>query len=367
MMIERVVCFLFKWVHFMDESNEISLKIIVLFLFEYINIMVGLLVSSESWGGGSSKAESLGLSLKFVSPDFYIKTGSKVIMLNFLGVFLPPLLTFARLLIARGYNEYRSRLTAHQNKNLKVNSYEEFDIEGNYVSFLTTLATAITFSSAMPILMIFATISVLFSFWTQKYILVSHSKQPIFQSATIIRVLVMTLPLMLVCHLVFSVSVFGDWSIFMDEKGKSIWQSFLVENELPLFDEDMLYRLQKNVLLVSLCGVFFLLLIFGEIIYNLFFHQVIIERIHNKRPEGDFEYYSKCLGYLRSQSAVDYDFRKLPQYSNLFPGEVSDRKLSMETSREELTASDQDEGEAKLQGRGPWTSNSKKGIRMDLG
>jgi hypothetical protein len=329
MVIEYAVSYMFKWVYFMDQSTEVSVKIIVLFLFEFANILVGMLVVSESGASSdsNSKAASIGLSLKFVSPEFYVKTGSKVIMLNFIGIFLPPLLSMLKYYFWRKINDFRAKRAVYHKDYLNYKQQVEFDIEENYITTLTTLATALTFSSAMPVLLILALLSIFVSFWVQRYIFVKFARQPMLYSQTIIRHILMVMPLMIICHLVFSVSVFGDWSIFMDDQGKSIWKDFLLNSVSPNFSDELSYRLKKNSGLITICGSIFLILVVGELVFNFMFYHKTVSTLQMKSDKGEGESYYKSLEKLRFKSAMDYDFRKLPEYLALFDHELHQKRL----------------------------------------
>ena len=317
MIIEAFVNYMFDWINFVDGSMEASIKIVVLFLLEFTNNLVGLLVSTDVDPKEVADPElaAMAVTLKLVNPDFYVKTGSKVIMLNFLGIFVPHIVAVIKMLATRAYNSYRAKRAKSQEEYMEWMELPEFEIDGYYVGILATMATALTFSSIMPILLPFAFASLIVTYWVHKQIFARFSARPAFYTDVLIRYTIALMPLVLIVHLVFSISVFGDWNIFTDEKGKEFWQNYLEKDESPTFTQDLRYRGLKNMALIMICAFLFLSLLAWEFIFRYVYYRRLVE---NRREELKLDQnFSDCKERLTYNSALGYDFRMLEDYKDL--------------------------------------------------
>jgi len=255
-----------------------------------------------------------------VSPDFYVNTGSKVILLAFIGIFLPHIQYFMTLGLTCLYNWLRNKINKTSDPILEK---EDFALDGCFVGILTTIATALTFSSIIPILIPLAWLTLFFFVIIHRWILVRWSPHPKIMNSKLINVFVSLLPFMIIGHAAFSIMVFGDWTIFMDENGKKIWEAFLESGSKPSFKDDMMYRGKKNIALIVICGYVFILLVVLEIIYYCKYYGKFIDEERNRQMYAKGQSLNAFTRQLEFNSGASYDYREQEELKPLLKlGEI---------------------------------------------
>jgi hypothetical protein len=328
--IEILVNWIFNWTGFVCKSTQISLKIIVLFLFEYINIISVLFITSASGSAVSSTTSGQAISKKLdlIGVSFFIKTGNKIIMLNFVGAILPHLLNLAYQWGSRLAKDRLAKKAKLQKDYIELKKPSKFEFEPNYVYFLTTIATALTFSGGIPILVLFAAMALLLAYWVNKFIFLKFGRRPRFFSQELVFYVIAIMPFLLLFHIFFSVSVFGDPSLFLSGKNSEYWTNLLLQEPNSPLLNNINIRIVKCLALVII-GSILILFVLVEFLGTFAFRDYLLTTFKLKlRPEAKSLYLTEYPGLLYN-SALNFDFRMLPKYCCLVTDTTQSALLSM--------------------------------------
>lgn len=325
--IEFCVDHVFDWTGFSCESTQMTLKVLVLFLLEYVN-MVSILFTTatiEVATEGNSEAKTIKKKLELISPDFYFGTGSKMIMLSFFGMFLPHLILLARSWLMRLIRDKRAQKAKLQKDYIHNKKPATFELDGHYVYFLTSIASALTFSSAMPILILFCLASFVIAFWVNKFVFVKYCKRPLFYDEKLVIYIILVLPWILLFRVFFSVSVYGDPSIFLSKNRTDYVIQVLTTETIASASDDINARIVKSIALVIIVAILIVVTLFETIGMFTFG----IQYLNRWKAQHDTtQTYLKEYPTLLYNSTLNYDFRMQPKFYCL----LSDTSSSALTS-----------------------------------
>jgi hypothetical protein len=316
MVIEFIVDQVFDWTGFISKSTETWLKVLVLFTLEYANTVAVLFTTAtqEITDIDNPEVKKIQSKLELISPDFYFSTGNKMIMLSFFGSILPHIILLIQCWIKRLIYDHLARIQTLQKRYIRYKQPFEFELDGHYVYLMTSIAAALTFSAAIPVLPLFCFGSFVIAFWINKYIFVKFCRRPIFHDKKLILYVMMVMPFILLFKVFFSISVFGDRSIFFDNSGSEYWIEVLTtENSVSTLD-DINGRIVKSLVLVIIVAVLIFLALL-EAIGMVVFGSGVAERLSFRKEKA--QYYLKEYPTLLYNSTLNYDFRQQPKYQRL--------------------------------------------------
>lgn len=316
LIIEFVVDMVFDWTGFINKSTEMWLKVLVLFGLEYANTVAVLFTTAtqEISDVNNPANKIIQQKLELISPDFYFSSGNKMIMLSFFGAILPHIILVLKCWIVRLIYDRLAEKQTLQKRYIRYKRPFEFELDGHYVYLMTSVATALTFSAAIPILPLFCFLSFIIAFWVNKYVFIRYCKRPLFYDKKLIIYMMMVMPFTLVFKVFFSISVYGDPSIFLSSATNNFWIEVLTTENPMSTAEDINTRILKSLILVIIVAILLFIAIV-EIIGMLTIGTTLIDKFNLQNEEPQF--YLKEYPSLLYNSTLSYDFRMQPKYKRL--------------------------------------------------
>lgn len=157
---------------------------------------------------------------------WYTNVGNKILITWIINMFYPYLFNLAMSPLINFFRRRSSRNAFIQDDMNKFAVGPQFMLVPKYAFALNTIFVTLFYCSGMPILLFFASISLIMQFWVEKYLLINYYARPPNYEHQVNTFSLRALPFALILHLAIGIYAYGSENIFLKVYFSSFFSSF---------------------------------------------------------------------------------------------------------------------------------------------
>jgi len=146
--------------------------------------------------------------------SWYSVVGAAILTNMLANAVTPAATNLSTLIISKVMRCLCARRQQHQALLLKLYTNPEFDMAVRFAQLLTTVFVTLAYSAGMPMLYLFAACYMMFTFWTDKILLLRGSQRPPQYDAMMAKDATQTMLYSIPIHCIFAIWMFGQSCTF---------------------------------------------------------------------------------------------------------------------------------------------------------
>ena len=315
-----------KYAKFTTKTKERQNILTLVFVAVFINTALTTFLANTKFSNVYIGISELSGKYNDISRDWYNDVGNTITVTMIVSIFSPHI--FNLLIVYPFGSLIRRCFSKYYKSQKKLNKFYQgatFDISNGLSQVLAVVFTSYMYSSGIPLLNILCLITLFFTYWCEKFLILRHYKKPPQYSDTINARAIMFLPFAIIFHCTFAIYAYGSSEIFPIGYTKDMGSSFVIPNTSTTFQ-----RLSKDYGIANLIMIILNIFIFIGIRYFSRIYNKIntITRVQTELQLSVEQDIETLLNENKISGLTTYDIYQNPKYRDLILSIDSISKLT---------------------------------------